>query len=333
MKLFARKTGGTSSRPTSRLGTRVIHVRERRKWHGLTLALSIFAVLVGPARLTTAGNVIQANASANWFWSTKPAGAAGNGQGNFTVGENTATAGANTNTAGPITAPYAANAGKGPVGINPSASDDGANANALSTFDVKAAVNGWYPWTMNLEAYAQSGVTAPAASAHAQANDPQYFLGNSSSSLSMTNTITLQAGSTVYESGTGATATSYFDQTTDLLSKPILTIDILGSTNGQVTSDVWFNPDSSLSFSMSASALESLIDSSAIGSSTGTTSDISLSYTWNLPSDGVTSNDWIGADGVNDAAAVPEPRSMILMVAGLLGVVGIARFHSSHCAR
>ncbi len=287
------------------------------------------AALLGSGTGVRAGEVIQANADSSWFWSTKPAGASGNGKGNFTVGKNTATAGANTLSAGPITAPYAANAGKGAVGINPSVSDDGAKANALSTFDVKAAVNGWYPWTMKVTAYAEGGFFSPNASAHAQANDPQYFMGSSSPSLSMTNTVTLQAGSSVYESGPGATATSYFDQTSDLFSKPILTVDIIGSTTGNVTADVFYNPDPSLTFSMSASALASLIEGSAIGTASGTSYDISLTYTWNLPSSGVTSNDWIGSDGINDASAVPEPRAMLLMVMGFLSLLGYKRLSRS----
>jgi hypothetical protein len=283
------------------------------------------AVVVGSATYANAGEVIQANANSSWFWSTKPGGASSIGQGNYTVGENKATAGVNTLTAGPITSSYAASVGLGPVGINPSVSDDGAKANALSTFDVKAAVNNWYPWTMKLTAYAEGGFFSPNASSHAQANDPQYFQGSSSSSLTMTNTITLQAGSSVYESGPGGTATSFFDQSTDLLAKPILSIGIIGSTTGNVTADVWFNPNPNLTFSMSSAALTSLIEGSAIGKAGGISSDIAFTYTWNLPSAGVTSSDWIGANGANNASVVPEPSSMILIVTGLFGVLGYKR--------
>ena len=192
---------------------------------------------------------------------------------------------------------------------------------------MNANPNKWYPYTISLKAYAEGGFFSPSASAHAEAADPQYFMGNSSSGLSMTNTITLQAGSSVYESAAGASASSYFDQTTDLLSSPILSIAITGSPTGLVTADVWFNPDPSLSFGMSASALASLIESSGMGTMSGTSSDISLSYTLDLPSTGVSSSDWIGADAVNNAS-VPEPGSMTLMVIGLCGALGYLRFGS-----
>ena len=304
--------------------------RRRRGKRAVAFVALFMGAVFGSTNHAKAGAGLEASASANWFWETTPGGATGLGttKSDFALGQNTATAGTNENIQPRISSTYAGQAGLAQMSINPSASQGGASANAFSGITVmNADPNKWYPYTISLKAYAESGFTVPNASAYAQAIDPQYFMGNSSSGLFMTNTITLQAGSSVYESAAGASASSYFDQTTDLLSSPILTIAITGSPTGLVTADVWFNPDPSLSFSTSASALASLIESSGMGTMSGTSSDISLTYTYDLPSTGVSSSDWIGADGVN-IASVPEPGAMTLMVVGLCGALGYLRFGS-----
>jgi hypothetical protein len=223
-----------------------------------------------------------------------------------------------------ISFPYAANSGAGNVGFTASLSGGGTTSTATSQINVGAISNGFYPYTLTLNASVVRGFFTPSGTATAPGFDPQNFYPPSfGTSPTYSENVSLKAGSSVYESGPGTLAETSYSNSSDLLSTPIFSINILGSTTGPVTASVYFNPDPDITFSTSASALVAEIESSAIGTSGGLSSDITFSYSWNLSDVPVTSNDYIAAAGLSYAAAVPEPSSLVLGGLGLLVGMGV----------
>jgi hypothetical protein len=290
---------------------------------GMAIAL---VAIVGSSREASAG---QATASLSWFFNdSQTVTSSGNaGTGNFTVGRDVVTiAGIGTNIQpappAPISFPYKANSGKGFVGFTASLAGGGSSGTATSKINVGAPTNGFYPWNMELKATVGRGFRAPGVSAVAPGSDPQYFDPSHFGSHPVFNeTVMLGSGSSVVEQGPDATASARMSRVTDLLSQPIFTIGILGSRTGPDTVKVWFNPNPSLTFSTTASALISQIEA-GIGSSGGLPSNLSFSYSLDLSKFHVTSSDFVGGGGVSLAKAAPEPSSVALAGTAALALIG-----------
>ena len=106
-------------------GSQLFVARKRCGNRAVAFVALFMGAVFGSANHANAGP-ITADASASWFWQTKPGGAAGLGQGSYSLGENKATAGTNTNTQPQIMSTYAGQAGLAQMSINPSVSQDGA---------------------------------------------------------------------------------------------------------------------------------------------------------------------------------------------------------------
>ncbi len=285
-------------------------------------------------------SALQANASASWAFSDfDPVTANGNaGTGNFTVGRDVATvSGAGTVTQpvppAPISFPYAANAGAGPVGFTATLSAGGTTATATSTMTVANPVGSYYPWTLNLNAnVTRNSIFSPAGTATAPGSDPDYF---DPAAIQLNpifqEKVTLGAGSSVFEEDQHDEAFTKMSRDSSLLTNPIFFISILGLGNGLIDATVYFNPDPSLTFSTTATALESLLESSTgLGTAGGLASDLSFDYTWDLSHFNVSAADTIGGGGISYAASapVPEPGTFLLMAIGGLGMLGWLRRRS-----
>jgi hypothetical protein len=295
----------------------------------VVLAVAAIWILELP-RFAKAGD-IDPTATASASWGSDIPGtvtARGQGKGNFTVGRDVATVSGSGSVVSPtppaaISFPYAANSGAGNVGFTATLSGGGTTSTATSLINVGAVSNGFYPYTLSLTASVVRGFFTPSGTATAPGSDPQFFDPASfGTNPTFKEGVTLKAGASVYENGPGTFAETTYSRSSDLLSSPIFSIDIIGSTTGPVMASVYFNPDPNLSFSISASALLAELESSAIGTSGGTTSDIAFSYSWDLSNVAVTSNDSVAAAGLSSAAAVPEPSSLVLGVLGVLGGLG-----------
>jgi PEP-CTERM motif-containing protein len=186
----------------------------------------------------------------------------------------------------------------------------------------------YFPWRIELFAQVKREKGSPFGEAIAPAHDPVFLdpLRVAANPL-FEETVTLGSGSSVFEEDRHDEAFITLNRVSSLLTSPIFSIEIFGLGSGLVDAVVAFNPDPSLSFSTTASALEALLEDPTfgLGTLTGSISDLSFSYTWDLSRFAVTSHDTIGGGGVSFASSAPEPSSMALLILGIVGLMGCGR--------
>ena len=205
-------------------------------------------------------------------------------------------------------------------------------ANASSTMTVlKQTSRNFFDWELDLSATVDREAGSPSGIAVARGSDPQYLYGTTIDSPGenqitfFEEEVTLGSGSSVFVEDEKDEAFTIFTRESTLLEDPIFSIEIFGLGSASVDAVVNFNSDSSLTFSTTASALESLLEdpSNGLGTDDGLLSDISFSYSWDLSDFSITPHDTIGGGGESFAQSgqsVSEPTSSLGFLA--LGILG-----------
>ena len=249
----------------------------------------------------------------------------------FSVGANEAKAGTKVDNKAKINKEYTANDS---LTVTATASDFNAKgattATGTSTMNVGGLqAGGAFAYTMTADAtVTPTAAGSPSGFAVARVGDPQQLAPDLSGEFA--DTITLAAGSLLFEEIGLGNASATFRLWSSTFEDPILSI-LLGASTAvsgvsAIFADVTYNTAEPIFYSISESEFEDLLEapSNGLGDiSTGLLSDISLTYGWNEAD--IPGAFTLSSEAQTYAAVVPIPASGGLLLSGFALALGALR--------
>ena len=307
----------------------------------LSLILSGFCLTI--TTFNQEAYALSASASASWSLNSTGSNDDDgvNATGTYTLGNQNTNCGGTTRSKAQITGSYTSTTNE-TLSLSQSCSGGTTRVNASSNMKVTGGRR-YFDWELDLTATVNRQSGSPSGSAVARGADPQFIGPNTFLNQIFREEVTLAAGSLVFAEDQQDQARTTFSRGSSLLENPFFSIEILAlgpSSDAPPPVDapppppaidaiVTFNPDPSLTFSITASELEQLLENpeNGLGTNDGLVEGISFSYEWNYSELVLTSNPTLYGGGESFAqsgtlATAPEPTSSIGLLA--LGSIGAA---------
>ncbi|HRX84224.1 MAG TPA: hypothetical protein P5572_04320 [Phycisphaerae bacterium] len=182
---------------------------------------------------------------------------------------------------------------------------------AVSKMTVGALNKGYYTYTAEAKVtLKRTDARAPNMGGRAHVKDPQYFdpagfVGDPILEME----VTVGAGTGLYTTDSEGFSSMYSSVTTSLLAEPIFSFSGYATTM-ETSFDLVFNTHPAVSFSVSETALEAMLQDPSFYTETGLAQDVVFSYFIDTSYFALTEDDWLGSiDSVR--AGVPEPAAIL----------------------